>query len=107
LQRFEGCFAGVSVPNIVFMWFTLLFRIWRSLVQILARDRKSWLSFSWSFSVPLGECWDTVLILGHHLFLPNYFQFFIHLSPLFLSTLYSLSYWKWFAKLQINRNDRW
>jgi len=47
----------------------------------------------WFSSVPPGKFWDSTLKLGHDRFLPNPFQFIIHLSP-FHSTLYSLSYWK-------------
>jgi hypothetical protein len=37
--------------------------------------------FLWFSSVPPGECWDSTLKLGHHQFLPIFFQFIIHLSP--------------------------
>jgi hypothetical protein len=43
--------------------------------------------------IPPGECWDSTRKLGHDRFLPNPFQFIFHISP-FLSTLYSLQYWK-------------
>jgi hypothetical protein len=55
----------------------------------LALDR----DFSWSSSVPPGECRDSALKSGRYRFLPNPFQFVIHVSP-FHSTQYSLSYWK-------------
>jgi hypothetical protein len=42
------------------------------------------------FSVPSGECIDSALKLGYNRFLPNPFQFIIHLSS-FHSSLYSLS----------------
>jgi hypothetical protein len=47
-----------------------------------------WLNLS---SVPPGECRDNTLKLGHNHFLPNPFQFIIHI-PAYHSTLYSLSY---------------
>jgi hypothetical protein len=43
-------------------------------------------SSPWVSSVPPGECWDSTLRLCHDRFLPNHFQFIIHLSP-FHSTL--------------------
>jgi hypothetical protein len=43
---------------------------------------------SWFSSVLPEECRDSALKLGHDRFLPNPFQFFIHLSP-YQSTLYS------------------
>jgi hypothetical protein len=48
-------------------------------------DRLSRLRVS---SVPPGKFWDRALKLGHEHFLPNPFQFIIHLSP-YHSTLYS------------------
>jgi hypothetical protein len=42
--------------------------------------------FWWFSSVPPEECRDSTLTLGHDRFLPNSFQFTIHVS----STLYSL-----------------
>jgi hypothetical protein len=52
-----------------------------------------WLRFSVVSSVPPRECWDSTLQLGHGCFLPNPFQFIVHVWP-FHSMLYSLSYWK-------------
>jgi hypothetical protein len=49
--------------------------------------------FSWFYSVPPGECRNSILQLGHDSFLPNPFQFITHLSS-YQSTLYILSYWK-------------
>jgi hypothetical protein len=45
------------------------------------------------FSVLTGKYRDSTPKLGHYRFLPNPFQFIIHLPP-FHSTLYSLSHWR-------------
>jgi hypothetical protein len=45
----------------------------------------------WVSSVPPGKFKDCTLVLGHDRFLPNAFQFIIHLSPFHL-TLCSLCY---------------
>jgi hypothetical protein len=49
--------------------------------------------FSWFSLVHLGNCWDSTLKVSHIHFLPNPFQFIIHLSP-FHWILYSLIYEK-------------
>jgi hypothetical protein len=51
-----------------------------------------WLRLFVVFHSSPTKCWDSALKLGHDHFLPNPFQFIIHLSPLHL-VLYSLSYW--------------
>jgi hypothetical protein len=55
--------------------------------------RLSWLTFFVVFSVHVGELRDSSLKLVHDSFLPNSFQFIVHLS-LFHSTVYSRSYGK-------------
>jgi hypothetical protein len=86
--------VGCSFPsNVVVEWLTLLLRIREvqgsNLVpETVYHDRVSWLS-----SVPPGKFQEFSLKLGYDRFLPNPFQFIIHLSA-FQSTLHSLGYKK-------------
>jgi hypothetical protein len=57
--------------------------------------------FSLFSSVLPGECWHSTLKWGHDCFLPNPFQFIIHVSSLY-STQRCLSYWKSAVKLKTN-----
>jgi hypothetical protein len=50
-------------------------------------------SSPWFSSAPPCECWDSTIRLCYDRFLPNHFQFIIHLSP-FHSTLYTFCYCK-------------
>jgi hypothetical protein len=54
-------------------------------------DRLPWLRAFVVLPVPSGECQDSTFKLNHGCFLPNPFQFVIHLSS-YLSTLYDLSH---------------
>jgi hypothetical protein len=71
-----------SVPNVEVKRSTLLLRIQEVLDSNLGPDTcyPVWAS-SWFSSIPSGECLEGALKLGHDRFLPNPFQFIIHLSP--------------------------
>jgi hypothetical protein len=81
-------------PNFVVKWLTFLLHIWEVLGSNLGPETSypDW-TFSYFFSVFPGKCQDRPLILEHGCYLPNLFQFIIHLLS-YLSILYSLSYWE-------------
>jgi len=65
---------------------------YHSQVKISAR-KLAILKFVMVFLSTPGKCRNNTLKSGHDRFLPNPFQFIIHISP-FHSTLYSFSCWK-------------
>jgi hypothetical protein len=82
-------------PNVVVEWLTHLLHIREVPGSNLGNvERLTWPRFSWSSSVPRGECQDSTLKLVHDRILPNPFQLIIHLS------LFS------FKRRQININKR-
>jgi hypothetical protein len=70
-----------NTPNVVVEWLTLLLSILEVTGSILSSDigYPEW-GFSWFLTVPPGECRDSTLKFVHDCFLPNNFQFIIHLS---------------------------
>jgi hypothetical protein len=89
-------------PNVVVEYLTLLLRIREVLASNLGPESGYWLKFFVVFISPCRQILELYLQLGHGRFLPNLFQFIIHISTLH-STLYILSYWKTsLNKLQIN-----
>jgi hypothetical protein len=89
LVQSESRFQTIQM-NVVVEWLTLLLRIYENPgSKSQSEDRLPDWGFSWFFSVPPGECRvSSTLILGQDRFLPNPFQFTIHLGlPPFHSML--------------------
>jgi hypothetical protein len=136
-QLVARCLRLVSQPHACSLYSMLAtklrYSLWQNVVEWLTllihiREVSSWniclesgnpdRGFLWLYSVPPGECRNSTLKLGLDRFLPNHFQFIIHLSP-FHSTIYIyiaiyiyiyIYILVWFTekvslnKLQINKN---
>jgi hypothetical protein len=98
----------IKWPNVVVEWLKLLLRFREVPGSNLSSETgyPDW-GFSWFCSVPLSECRVSTLQLGHDRSFPYPFKFIIHLSQ-FISTLYSLGYWRAsLNKLKLNKYTVW
>jgi hypothetical protein len=79
----ENSVNKIKEEKLVVEWLKILLRI-REVPSsnLVPKNGYTDPGLSWFYSVPPEECRDSALKLGHDRFLPNSFQFIIHLSPI-------------------------